>query len=520
MHADNNDIDYIRERVLRKFPLLGVTMSALNTVADDNIGTAATDGRTVYYSPKFFAPLSDDEKTFIYAHEVMHVAFNHILRSKDKKQRLWNIATDAVINQILKNEELPMIDGGVDMAEAFNKSAEEMYERLLKEQEEKEKEKEKEKDKNQQQQNESHSAQQPEGNKQQNAPQPQDDNQPSPNSPQEQENNDGDGEESEQAGHDNHNIWKKAVEMAEKEKQQQEEQQKGNSPTQKQEKSGQSILDKLKDLFKKPEKPADTDKSESQTPQTGSSDGADSPRSKGNESVYEKRFGEDNRQERKKQAEQIRKALQQHKNEVLKAQSEEYSFGNVGEAKAVTDWKKLLKKTIEKEEDRWSYRRSGADNDYMARVEELEEENLSETEVMLDVSGSVDEDMLKEFLRQLKPILKTSKLKVGCFDHRIFGFKEIKNNHDIDNFRVPGGGGTNIDQAVRAFSKKKDVNKIVFTDGYSDDMPRQDLKNTNVIWLIYDNRNFTPVCGRVIYIDRAKLGQDYMRNAYFARGGR
>lgn len=253
MHADNNDIDYIRERVLRKFPLLGVTMSALNTVADDNIGTAATDGRTVYYSPKFFAPLSDDEKTFIYAHEVMHVAFNHILRSKDKKQRLWNMATDAVINQILKNEELPMIDGGVDMAEAFNKSAEEMYERLLKEQEEKEKEKDK--DKNQQQQNESHSAQQPEGNKQQNAPQPQDDNQPSPNSPQEQENNDGDGEESEQAGHDNHNIWKKAVEMAEKEKQQQEEQQKGNSPTQKQEKSGQSILDKLKDLFKKPEKP-------------------------------------------------------------------------------------------------------------------------------------------------------------------------------------------------------------------------------------------------------------------------
>ncbi|MBQ8630222.1 MAG: hypothetical protein IJ479_00710, partial [Alphaproteobacteria bacterium] len=373
---------------------------------------------------------------------------------------------------------------------------------------------------NQQQQNESHSAQQPEVNKQQNAHQPQDDNQPSPNSPQEQENNDGDGEESEQAGHDNHNIWKKAVEMAEKEKQQQEEQQKGNSPTQKQEKSGQSILDKLKDLFKKPEKPADTDKSESQTPQTGSSDGADSPRSKGNESVYEKRFGEDNRQERKKQAEQIRKALQQHKNEVLKAQSEEYSFGNVGEAKAVTDWKKLLKKTIEKEEDRWSYRRSGADNDYMARVEELEEENLSETEVMLDVSGSVDEGMLKEFLRQLKPILKTSKLKVGCFDHRIFGFKEIKNNHDIDNFRVPGGGGTNIDQAVRAFSKKKDVNKIVFTDGYSDDMPRQDLKNTNVIWLIYDNRNFTPVCGRVIYIDRAKLGQDYMRNAYFARGGR
>lgn len=167
MPADNNDIDYIRERVLRKFPLLGVTMSALNTVADDNIGTAATDGHTVYYSPKFFAPLSDDEKTFIYAHEVMHVAFNHILRSKGKKQLLWNTATDAVINQILKNEELPMVDGGVDMAEAVNKSAEEMYEKLLKEQEEK-----KQENKQQKQEN-NHSEQQPDsGRQQQNTPQP------------------------------------------------------------------------------------------------------------------------------------------------------------------------------------------------------------------------------------------------------------------------------------------------------------------------------------------------------------
>ena len=517
MPADNNDIDYIRERVLRKFPLLGVTMSALNTVADDNIGTAATDGHTVYYSPKFFAPLSDDEKTFIYAHEVMHVAFNHILRSKGKKQRLWNTATDAVINQILKNEELPMVDGGVDMAEAVNKSAEEMYEKLLKEQEEKKQENK------QQKQGNDYSEQQPDsGRQQQNTPQPQEDNQQEQDSGPSQEQKNTEGEESEQAGHDNHEIWKEAVEREEKQRQQQEDsrKQKENSPLPKQEKSGQNLLDKLKDLFKKQNKPANQNEAENKETRQGSPDGTDSPRSKGNESVYEKRFAEDNRQERKRQAEQIRKALQQHKNEVLKAQSEEYSFGNVGEAKAVTDWKKLLKKTIEKEEDRWSYRRSGADNDYMARVEELEEENRSETEVMLDVSGSVNEDMLKEFLRQLKPILKTSKLKVGCFDHRIFGFKEIKNSRDIDNFRVPGGGGTNIDQAVRAFSKKKDVNKIVFTDGYSDDMPRQDLKNTNVIWLIYDNKNFNPVCGKVIYVDRSKLGQDYMKNAYFARGGR
>ena len=135
MYDDSDEIDYIKGQVLQKFPLLGVTMSALNTVADSNIGTAATDGHNIYYSPKFFSSLSDDEKTFIYAHEVMHVAFNHILRSKGRDQALWNTATDAVVNQILKSEGLPIFGNSIDMPEAVNKSAEEIYDKLLKEKE-------------------------------------------------------------------------------------------------------------------------------------------------------------------------------------------------------------------------------------------------------------------------------------------------------------------------------------------------------------------------------------------------
>ena len=64
------------------------------------------------------------------------------------------------------------------------------------------------------------------------------------------------------------------------------------------------------------------------------------------------------------------------------------------------------------------------------------------------------------------------------------------------------------------------VNKIVFTDGYSGEMPKDDLKNMNVIWLIYDNKTFNPVCGKVIYISRSQIRYNYMENAYFANGGR
>lgn len=552
------DIEYIRDMVLRKFPLLGVTMASLKTVADDAVGTAATDGRTVYYSPKFFNPMSDEEKTFVYAHEVMHVAFNHIMRSKNRNQGLWNIATDAVINQILKREDLPMIDGGVDMAEAVNHSAEEMYEKLLKEQEDKKEQQQQQKQSSQQQngsEGEQQSQQQSggEGEQQQQAEKSQQNSQEQQNdSPQpqqsengeqedgqgqqsgEQNQNDGensedqgDGNEKSRAGHDNHEIWKKAIEDAEKEQQRQQQAQKERS-----EGASKGILDKLKDFFSKKEaedkktpegqKEAEDKKSSPQKGSQQAGEGGESERRKGEESVYEKSFSSENHREKQRQAEQVRKMLERQKNETMKTKAEAggHSFGPVGEAKAVLDWKKLLKKSIEEEEDRWSYRRSGADNDYMARVEELEDENKSQTEVMLDVSGSVDEEMLKEFLRQLKPILKNSELKVGCFDHRLYPFQEIKNNKDIDRFQINGGGGTNIDLAVRAFSKKKEVNKIVFTDGYSNEMPRNDLKNMNVTWLIYDNNDFRPVCGKVIYVDKRQIQQNFMQHGRFSRGGR
>ncbi|MDO4162726.1 MAG: VWA-like domain-containing protein, partial [Pseudomonadota bacterium] len=296
-----------------------------------------------------------------------------------------------------------------------------------------------------------------------------------------------------------------------------------------------SILDKIKELFGSKNEQSEN-KDENKSPVTNKrpkikknqskKDASDTSsvegRSKGQESEWEKTFEEKNRQERQKRAIQIRRCLEQQKSKVLKEMSEsrQGSLGPVGNSKEVENWKKLLKKTVEEETDRWSYRRSGADNDYMARVEELEDEDKAETEVMLDVSGSVDEEMLKEFLRQLKPILKNSKLKVGCFDDRFYGFKEIKNNRDIDNFDVPGGGGTNIDLAVRAFSKKKEVNKIVFTDGYSHRMPKNDLKDVNVIWLIYDNDNFQPVCGKVIYVSQKQNGQCFMNRIASRQGGR
>ena len=523
------EIQYIKEQVLAKFPLLGVTMRPLSVVSDDRIGTAATDGHRIIYSPKFFNTLSDEQKQFVFAHEVMHVAFNHILRSKGRDQRLWNIATDSVINQILKNEKLPLAEGGVDIAEAVNHSAEEMYEKLLKKKEQRDQEKQKNQsqggdsnsDENssseqnsssgQGDENQSDSNSEQSSNNQQGSSKPQKGGQRSQSgSSAQSEDDDWDDSDidwdsvDEQVGHDTHDIWKEAVEQAEREKQRKYEESKKKS-----------LWDRLKEAMGqkevKEDQQGEPQEKEAPIPQDENMD------------AYEKGFLAENQEKRHEMAEQVREQLNRIKGS-LRQSNDHTTVGDVGETQTpVVDWKKMLKKSFDEERDRWSYRRANAENDYMARVEELEDEGRPDTEVMLDVSGSVNIRLLREFLRQLKPLLKSSKLKVGCFDEFVYDFKEIKTKEDIDHFQITAKSQwtENWDAAVRAFSKKKEVNKIIFTDGFPcpGTMPKEDLKGKNVIWIVYGNKDFNPCCGKVIQVSERQF-QSYIQTAPLSRGGR
>ena len=127
------DIAALKRKILVKYPFFGSVVASVCYKENKDIPTAGTDGETIYYNPEYLDGLSVEEQTFIFAHEVCHIAFNHILRSEGKNPELWNIATDGVINQFLKRDGLKMAPGGVDMAEAINYDAEQLYEKLLQE---------------------------------------------------------------------------------------------------------------------------------------------------------------------------------------------------------------------------------------------------------------------------------------------------------------------------------------------------------------------------------------------------
>ena len=449
------------------------------------VGTAGTDGKNIYYNPNFIESITDDQQTFIFAHEICHIAFDHIFRSESKDKDLWNIATDSVVNAFLKQDGLPIVEDGVDIPEAINYDAEEMYKKLL------------EKKKQQQQQNGQGNGQNQQGSQQQSSSSGENSQEQDKQS-QEQSGN-GSGEDSQEeekqqdVGHDTHSMWDKAIE-----KRHQEEQSQSNSEqSDDKDEEKQSLLDKLSKMF---------DKKKEQQEKQQQPDGKQNKEQekKKNEEIKkltelgEKEAFKQNKIERNKQLEELRKALaSQSHGHGNTTNSERRNITDIGTSEPLIDWRRLLKEAVKYDID-WSYQNAGIEDGVVTAY--LEEMPRPETEIVLDTSGSIDETLLRNFLRECKNILQTSKVKVGCFDTQFYGFTEIKDVSDIDNLPFYGGGGTNFEVAVNAFTRRVE-NKIIFTDGDAN-MPNTPI---DAIWIVFGGIKINPAGGKVIHIDDEQL---------------
>lgn len=449
----NTDLIYnVKRKMLAKYPRFGSEIAVANIEFKDNLKyhTAATDGKNIYVDPNYFASLSENDRLFTIAHEIMHIKFMHMFRLKNKSgvkrdPELWNIATDAIINANLERDGFTIKEGYVNMPEALDYSAEEFYQKLLQEKEKKEQE--------------------------------QEDEQNSNNENSEQtENQESDNNKSQV---DDHSLWEEAF----------KEQQNSGKKGQRQDKNTQKQAQKQtqEQDQEQEEEQIDTD-------------------------FDERGEFEDNRKEKR---EKFKSRREKTEKDIRNTDKGTIELGDIGKSKEEIDWKLLIRKEIEKSETIWSQRRSIAENNYAYRLEENDIEDDAETEVMIDVSGSVDLELVKSFLRQLKPLLQQSKLRVGCFNEQFWGMVDIKNVREIDNFTIPRGARghsawtEDLDLAVRSFTKKREINKIVFTDGYPcpGTMPKEDLKRENIIWLVYGNKDFKPCCGKVINITEKQLEQ-------------
>ena len=472
------DIAALKRKMLVKYPFFGSVVASVDYKENKDIPTAGTDGETIYYNPKYLESLSVEEQTFIFAHEVCHIAFNHILRSEGKDPELWNIATDGVINQFLKRDGLKMALGGVDMAEAINYDAEQLYDKLLQEKQQR------------QQQNGQGNNQSEQGNQQQNQQQSsgssqgengqqQSQQQNSSNSGNSQEQSGGDSgkdlqeedKSKQDVGHDTHSMWEQAVK---KHKEQQEKSDKK-----------ESLLDKLLGKDAKEKEKNELEKKQEEL-----------------ESMGEKDAFKKNLEDKKKQLEELKEAISKQASQAGTSTNRDVRIVNdIGTAKPIVDWRYVLREAIKYDVD-WSYKNATLEDGVVTA--NLEDQPMPETEIVLDTSGSINEVLLKNFLRECKNILQHTKLKVGCFDTEFYGFHEIRTEEDIENMEFVGGGGTDFDVAVGAFSRRVE-NKIIFTDGEAS-MPDMPL---DAIWIVFGGERINPKGGKVIHITPEQLDRLY-----------
>ena len=495
----------LKRKMLVKYPFFGSVVASVDYKENKDIPTAGTDGETIYYNPKYLESLSVEEQTFIFAHEVCHIAFNHILRSEGKDPELWNIATDGVINQFLKRDGLKMAPGGVDMAEAINYDAEQLYEKLLQE-----KQQNGQGNQQQNQQQSSGSSQGENGQQQSQSQQQTGDSQNQEDQKQDsgagqsgdeqqqsqQQNSSNSGNSQEQdkqsqeqsggdsgkdlqeedkskqdVGHDTHSMWEKAVK---KHKEQQEKSDKK-----------ENLLDKLLGKDAKEKEKSELEKKQEEL-----------------ESMGEKDAFKKNLEDKKKQLEELKEAISKQASQAGTSTNRDVRIVNdIGTAKPIVDWRYVLREAIKYDVD-WSYKNATLEDGVVTA--NLEEQPMPETEIVLDTSGSINEVLLKNFLRECKNILQHTKLKVGCFDTEFYGFHEIRTEEDIENMEFVGGGGTDFDVAVGAFSRRVE-NKIIFTDGEAS-MPDMPL---DAIWIVFGGERINPKGGKVIHITPEQLDRLY-----------
>lgn len=479
------DINTIKRRLLIKYPFFGSIIANSTFIAEEIVGTAGTDSKIIYYNPKFIESLTADEQLFIFAHEICHIAFNHIYRSEGKDRKIWNIATDAVINAFLKKDGLPLVKDVIDIPEAINYDAEEMYEKLLEEKEQK------------QQQNEQGNGQSKQDSEQQSSSS--DENQQEQDNKSQKQSGGESGEDlhkeeqQQDVGHDTHSMWDKVIEKKHQEEESQSNQEQSNNKND----DEQSLSDKLSKNF-------DNKKEQQEDKKTNNKE----EENKINEEIKklaelgEKEVFKQNKIERKQQLEELKNALaSQSHGAGNETSSNIISLNNIGIATPLIDWRRILKEAIKYDVD-WSYENAEIENGVVTAY--LEEQPRPETEIVLDTSGSINEGLLRNFLRECKNIFQNSSVKVGCFDTQFYGFTEIKDVSDIDNLRFYGGGETDFEVAVNAFSRRVE-NKIIFTDGEAR-VPKTPM---DAIWIVFGKKEFYPSGGKVIYINENELNKLY-----------
>lgn len=139
----------------------------------------------------------------------------------------------------------------------------------------------------------------------------------------------------------------------------------------------------------------------------------------------------------------------------------------------------------------------------------MKNDEMVDVVVFVDASGSINENMLKDFLAEIQGIMDAFsefRIHVATFDTKVYNPADYTSDNldNISDYEITGGGGTDFD-AMYHYMRENDIQPkrmIVFTDGYPyGSWGEEDY--CDVTWVLHGTTTIVPPWGSYAYYDES-----------------
>lgn len=117
-------------------PFFATLVLKMPPVENEHVTNMATNGSVAYYNPIWVEASTREEVTSVLCALAMHNALGHPWRRDARDPRIWNNATDSVVNEILENCNMPLPAGQYVDSRFIGQPVESIYQTMFQERDE------------------------------------------------------------------------------------------------------------------------------------------------------------------------------------------------------------------------------------------------------------------------------------------------------------------------------------------------------------------------------------------------
>lgn len=114
-----------------RYPQWGKRVEMLEFRDVPGVRPVDNDGRSILYNGRLMKYYTKEAQCFYLAQQLLHLQLAHFARGDGKNRAVWKRASDAVVNAMLKADGFEVPEDAVLLPETGEKSAEELYDVLL-----------------------------------------------------------------------------------------------------------------------------------------------------------------------------------------------------------------------------------------------------------------------------------------------------------------------------------------------------------------------------------------------------